>query len=48
MAPFLWIGFNYLKVTEPIRGDWLLLATKSPKFPGTHLIDLGATQEFNY
>ena len=33
--------FNYLKATEPLRGDNLLLTTKFPKIPGTRLIDLG-------
>ena len=39
--PFLWIGFNYLKVTVPIQGDSLPFTTKSPGVPGIHLIDLG-------
>ena len=39
--PFLWIGFNYLKVTVPLQGDSLPFTTKSPGVPGTHLIDLG-------
>ena len=26
---------------EPLRGDRLLFTTKSPKIPGTHLIDPG-------
>ena len=38
---FLWMGFNFLKATEPLRGDSLLFATKFPEIPGTHLIDLG-------
>ena len=38
---FLWISFNYLKATEPLRGDSLLFATQSPGVPDTHLIDLG-------
>ena len=25
----------------PLQGDSLLLATKSPRFSGTHLIDIG-------
>ena len=38
--PFLWMGFNCLKATEPLRGDSLLFTTKFPAIPGTHLIDL--------
>ena len=36
-GPFLWMGFNYLKATEPQRGDNLLFTFKLPsmiiKFP---------------
>ena len=39
-SPFLWMWFNCLKVTEPLRGDSLLFTTQSPGFPSTHLIDL--------
>ena len=55
MAPFLWMGFNCLKATEPLRGDSLLFTTKSPGVPSTHFIvlrrmkgcvDLGATWWF--
>ena len=38
-GPFLWMGFNCLKVTVPLKGDCLLFTTKSPEVPGTHLID---------
>ena len=38
--PFLWIGFNFLKATEPLWEESLLLTTKSAETPGTHLIDL--------
>ena len=38
--PFLWMGFNCLKATEPLLGDSLLFTTKSPRCPGTHLISL--------
>ena len=38
--PFLWLGHNCLKGTEPLRWDSLLLVTKSSEIPGTHLIDL--------
>ena len=40
-GPFLWMGFNCLKVTVPLQGDCLLFTTKSPEVPGTHLIDCG-------
>ena len=39
-GPFLWMGLNCLKATEPLRGDSLLFTTRSPSTPGTHLIDL--------
>ena len=39
-GPFLWMGFNYLKVTDPRREDSLLFATKSPEIPGTESIYL--------
>ena len=34
-GPFLLMGFNCFKVTEP------LFNTKFPEIPGTHLINLG-------
>ena len=37
-GPFLWMGFNCLKATGPLRGDSLL--TRSPGVRGSHLIDL--------
>ena len=40
-GPFLWMGFNCLKATEPLRGYSLLFTTQSPEVPGTHLSDLG-------
>ena len=39
-GPFLWMGFNYLMATEPLRGGSLLFTTKFPEIPGTHLIKL--------
>ena len=39
--PFLWMGFNCLKATEPLRGDSLLFTTWHPELPGTHLVNLG-------
>ena len=37
--PFLWMKFNCLKATEPLRGDSLLFITRSPGLPGAHLVD---------
>ena len=34
MAPFLWMGFNSLKVAEPQQEDSLLSTTESPGIPG--------------
>ena len=39
-SPFLWLGFNFLKATVPLRGDSLLFTIKSSRVPGAHLIDL--------
>lgn len=39
---FLWTGFTYLRVTEPLREERLHLTIKSPGDPGTHLIDVGS------
>ena len=39
-GPFLWMGFNYLKATEPLRGGSLLFTTKFQEILGTHLINL--------
>ena len=44
MAPFLWMGFNSLKTTEPLPGGSLLFTTKFPEIPGTHLINLGSME----
>ena len=38
--PFLWMEFNCLKATEPLRRDSLLLTIELPVFPGTHSINL--------
>ena len=35
---FLWMGFNFLKATEPLRGDSLLFTSKSLGVSGTYLI----------
>ena len=40
-GPFSWIVFNCFKATEPLRGESLLFTIQSPRFSGTHLIDLG-------
>ena len=34
-------GVQFLKATEPLRGDSLHFTTQFPGFPGTHLIKLG-------
>ena len=39
-GPLLWMGFNCLKATEPLRGGSLLFTTKFLEIPGTHLINL--------
>ena len=39
--PFLWMGFNCLKATQPLQEDTLLFTTQSPGVPGTHLIESG-------
>ena len=39
-GPFLWMGLNCLKATEPLRKDSLLFPTQSPEVPGTHSVDL--------
>ena len=44
-GPFLWMGLNYLKATEPLRGDSLFLTNQSPGVPGTHLIDFRRMKE---
>ena len=36
---FLRMGFNYLKVTKPQRGDSVLFTNQSPGVPGTHSIN---------
>ena len=40
-GPIFWMGPNYLKDTEPLRGDSLLFTTQSPGVPDTHLINFG-------
>ena len=39
--PFLWMGFNSLKATEPLQGDRLFFTIQFPRAPGTQLINLG-------
>ena len=36
----MWIGFNCHKIAEPLRGDDLFLAKKSPGNPGTEKVGL--------
>ena len=54
-GPFLRMGFNTLKATEPRNRDSIPATTKSLGVPGTHFdnvkrmkdrVDLGATQWF--
>ena len=40
------MGFNCLKVTEPLQGGSLLFTTKFSEIPGTHLIDPGRMTGF--
>ena len=35
-GPLLWMRFNCLKTTEPLRGDSLLFTTKFSEIPGTY------------
>ena len=44
-GPYFTDGFNYLKAMEPLRGDDLLFAIKSPGGFGTYLIDLGRMKD---
>ena len=44
-GPFLLMGFNCLKNTEPLRGSSLLFTTKFPEIPGTYWIDLGRMKD---
>ena len=39
-GPFLWMGFNYLMATEPLRVGSLLFSSKFLEILGTHLINL--------
>ena len=40
-GPFIWMGFNCLKATEPLRGDSWLFTIQFPGVRGIQLIDLG-------
>ena len=42
---FLWIDFTYYKATASEREDSILLNTKFPGNPGTHLINLKCMTE---
>ena len=46
MAPFYGWGSTASRL-EPLQGGSLLFTTKFPEIPGTHFIDLGATQWFS-
>ena len=46
MVPFLWIVFNYLKATVPLRQDSLQFSNKSPGLPSTHLIKIGRMESW--
>ena len=39
-GPFLWLGFNCLKATDTLRGDYLLFNIQFSEVPGTQLINL--------
>ena len=39
-GPFLWMWFNCLRATEPLRKESLCFTPKSPETSGAHLIDL--------
>ena len=43
-GPFLWMEFNCLKTTEPLRGGGLFFRSQFPEITGAHLIDLGRTK----
>ena len=46
-GPFLWMRFNFLKITEPLLGDSLLFTTQFPGVPGTHLINFSRLKGWN-
>ena len=46
-GPFLWMGFNFLKATEALRGEGLLFIAKCPGVPGTHLINFDRMKGWN-
>ena len=39
--PFLWLVFNYVKTTEPLREGSSLFTTKFTEIPSTHMVNLG-------
>ena len=41
-------GFTSLKTAESLRGDSSLLTTKSPKVPGTYLIELREMKSWSW
>ena len=44
-GPFLWMGLNSLKATQPLQEDSLLFSTQSPGVPGTYLINYDGMKE---
>ena len=44
-GPFLWMGLNSLKATQPLQEDSLLFSTQSPGVPGTYLINYDGIKE---
>ena len=42
---FLWMRFNCLKASEPLRGGSLLFTARFPEIPGTHFVDLGRMKD---
>ena len=44
-GPYLWMGLNCLKATQPLQGDSLLFSTQSPRVPGTNLINYDGMKE---
>ena len=46
-SSFLWLGFNCIKATEPLRWDILLFTTQSPGVRGNHLINFYLMKDWN-
>ena len=41
------MGFNCLKVTEPLQRDSLIFTAQSPEVPGAHLINFSRLKDWN-